>query len=77
LYYSCNPSEDPETIKAGYRICGPLSMQKDIGLLLNEYAVGFSTKRMLSYDDFNRYNKNNPNVITYEAYQKNIKNIGR
>lgn len=72
LYYSCNPSEDPETIKAGYRICGPLSMQKDIGLLLNEYAVGFTTRRMLSYDDFNRYNKNNPNVITYEAYQKNI-----
>ena len=72
LYYSCNPSEDPETIKAGYRICGPLSKQKEIGLLLNEYAVGFSTKRILSYDDFNRYNKNNPNVITYEAYQKNI-----
>jgi len=71
LYYSCNPAEDPETIKAGYRINGALSMQKEIDLLLNEYAVGFSTKRILSYDDFNRYNKNNPDVLTYEEYRKN------
>lgn len=72
LYYSCNPNECLSKIRAGYRINGLLSMQKDIGLLLNEYAVGLSTERILSYDDFNRYNKNNPNVITYEAYQKNI-----
>ena len=52
-------------------------MQKEIGLLLNEYAVGFSTMRMLSYDDFNRYNKNESNILTFEEYQKNTQDIGR
>jgi hypothetical protein len=77
LYYSCDPNENPETIKAGYKIFGPLAMQKQIGLLLNEYAVSFATDRILSYDDKNNYNKNNPNAISYEELKRKTQGLNR
>ena len=71
LYYSCDPNENPSTIQAGYKVNGPISLQKKIGLMLNEYAVGFTGRRILSYDDLNTYNKNNPNALTYSQYRLN------